>query len=442
MKTTKQKFSSQEKMNHQKRILKALRCNIVKELTGLSFRNLSVRLSDSILFQKFCGLIKIDQVLPPGKSTLEVYSKMFVSSEYRELMNQTINKASEVQIDGRTNFNLEAPLSLDEYYADGTCIEANIHFPVDWFLLRDGCRTLCKSTLIIRKLGLKHRMSPPKVFMKQMNQLCIEMTHSRRKKGSKKHRKEIYRKMKKLIKIVIEHAQRHKELLKENWESTELSRKQTEQILNRIDGILEQLPQAIYQAHERIIGERQVNSKDKILSLYESEINVIVRKKAGAEVEFGNTLMIAEQADGMVIDWEFLSEASPGDPTLMETILERSNQIHGSFPKAVVGDRGFKSKDLDDFLEEKEIYNGICPINVQEMISKFEDEKFAALQTRRSQTEARIGILRNNFFGKPMRSKGFNHRDIEIASSIFTHNLWVLARLPVKEYVVELPKAA
>jgi hypothetical protein len=76
------------------------------------------------------------------------------------------------------------------------------------------------------------------------------------------------------------------------------------------------------------------------------------------------------------------------------------------------------------------------------MISKFEDEKFAALQTRRSQTEARIGILRNNFFGKPMRSKGFNHRDIEISSSIFTHNLWVLARLPVKESIGELSKAA
>ena len=57
---------------------------------------------------------------------------------------------------------------------------------------------------------------------------------------------------------------------------TNLSRGEVAQILNRMDLILEQLPKAKKQAHERIIGERTVANGDKILSLYESDLNVIV----------------------------------------------------------------------------------------------------------------------------------------------------------------------
>jgi hypothetical protein len=35
------------------------------------------------------------------------------------------------------------------------------------------------------------------------------------------------------------------------------------------------------------------------LSLYETDTRVIVRGKAGASVEFGNTLLLAEQPDGV-----------------------------------------------------------------------------------------------------------------------------------------------
>ena len=249
--------------------------------------------------------------------------------------------------------------------------------------------------------------------------------------------------MKTLSKIVANHATKYRELLEGNWNSTKLSEKQSKQILKRIDDVLTLLPAAITQAHERIIGGRSVASKDKLLSLYESEINVIVRGKAGAEVEFGNTLMIAEQSNGIVIDWEFVKEQSPGDAVLIKDILKRSYENLEIYPEALGGDRGFNSQDLESFLEENKIFNGICPKGVLKMKSKLKDDKFVKLQTRRSQTEGRISILKNVFFGKPMRSKGFGNRHVEIASSIFAHNLWVLARMPVaRETEEELEEAA
>jgi hypothetical protein len=55
--------------------------------------------------------------------------------------------------------------------------------------------------------------------------------------------------------------------------------------------------------------------------------------------------------------------------------------------------------------------------------------KFARLQRRRAQTEARIGILKQNFLGRPMRAKGFDHRELALAWGVLAHNLWMFARL-------------
>ena len=104
MQTTDLKLSSQERMNCQKRIIKALRCNIIKELTGLSFRELSVRLSDSLLFQRFCNLLTLDKISVPSKSTLENYSKLFNKEDYRALVSLMVKKAHAIQEDGRNSF--------------------------------------------------------------------------------------------------------------------------------------------------------------------------------------------------------------------------------------------------------------------------------------------------------------------------------------------------
>ena len=84
--------------------------------------------------------------------------------------------------------DLEGPVDLEDYFVDTTCLKANIHFPVDWVLLRDGTRTLMKALTLIRREGLKVRMEPPQEFLRRINRLSMEMTHSRRKRQSQKER--------------------------------------------------------------------------------------------------------------------------------------------------------------------------------------------------------------------------------------------------------------
>jgi len=187
------------------------------------------------------------------------------------------------------------------------------------------------------------------------------------------------------------------------------------------------LSKARHQAHQRILKGQLVANEDKILSLYETDIHVIVRKKAGAEVEFGNTLLLGENSQGVIIDWEFFRESAPADSQLLPRSVGRMERAYGPQLKAVAADRGFDSQTNQTGLEEYNIYNGVCPRSPRQPKQRAQSWKFKKLQRRRAQTEGRIGILKNVFLGQPMRSKGFEHREITVTWTVLVHNLWVMA---------------
>jgi hypothetical protein len=276
-------------------------------------------------------------------------------------------------------------------------------------------------------------MEEPAVFIKRMNRLCIEMTHTPKKADCNRHRKKVLRKMDRLIGTVRAHARRYRQMLDQQWERTEWTRPEAEQVLRRLDGVLQQLPAARAQARQRILREQPVANEEKILSLYEADVRVIVRHKAGAEVEFGNTLLMAESRQGLIMDWELFQQTAPQDSRLVVERIERIEKNLKIKLKEVGADRGFDSGPNQEQLADKKIYNGICPRDPHQLQERMGSWKFAGLQRRRSQTEARIGIFLHNFLGEPLRAKGFAHRQLAVGWGVLTHNLWVLARLPQRQ---------
>ncbi len=411
--------------------VRALRCNIVRQLIGDSCRAFSVRLADSPLLQRFCGIARIDVVKVPSKSTLDRYARWAPEETVRKVVDTLSQSAAAMGKRGRQALGLARPLDLESYFLDTTCVKANIHFPVDWVLLRDAVRTLIKAIQVIRRHGLRHRMPEPGDFVRRMNRLAIQMTQAGRGKGdSKRERKRVLRSMKALVQVVRKHAGRYRRLLAERWAQTDLSWGQARQILQRIDRILGQLPAAIAQAQERILRQRQVDNAGKILSLYEPDIHVLVRGKAGHAVEFGNTLLLGELAEGLIVDWKLFQEQAPADSQLLGGTLSRFSLLFGRLPGAVVADRGFDSQANRSMLLEQGLYNAIAPKSPHRLAERMREAAFARLQRRRGQTEARVSIFKNGFLGRPMRSKGFWYRHNQVAWAVLAHNLWVLARLP------------
>jgi hypothetical protein len=416
-----------QQVRFQEHSIQALRCTIARTLLGGSFRDFAARLADSPLLQWFCQVGQLDRVKVPAKSTLQRYANWLPEEELREVINGLLRKAGAAIADGKQVLDLEAPLDLSTMFMDTTCVKANIHFPVDWVLLRDAVKSLMQSVDLIRTHGLKSRMCEPQVFITKINRLSMEMSHTRRKKNGKKERKRVLREMKRVVTVVRAHAQRYYTLLDENWQVTDWTRPQAEQVLKRIELVIEALPAAVEQAHERIIGERQVANDEKLLSLFEPDIHVIVRGKAGEEVEFGNLLVLGEQRDGLIVDWELFKEEVPADMRLVRPSVERAESALGVAIKGLVTDRGFDNKANVKWLEQRGTFAGLCPRDPRAMREAMKDEHFAQAQRRRAQTEARVAIFKNEFLGRPMRSEGFKNRALQVTWGVLTHDLWVLA---------------
>lgn len=414
-----------------RRLLTALRCTLVRMLFRLPYRRAAREFAVNYLYQKFCNLIRVERIDAPSHSTLERYEKM-VSPEILQKLVAHLNHAAALPSDvpAAQALELETPVDLRVEYVDATALKARVHYPVDWLLLRDAVRTLTLAIVQVRKRGIVSRMpKAPQDYLCVMNKLCIQMTHARRTKDAKRIRKKTLRAMKKQLRTVAELSRRHLEKLRKQGASKGLSVTTILVLEQKFTVILEQVDAIIRQAHERIIGERRVGNKDKTLSLYEPDMHVIVRGKAGAEVEFGNTLFLAEQADGLVIDWHLYEEQAPADSRMLPAHLERTENKNGIVLQSLTGDRGFDSAENAERLGN-EIQNNICPRNIERLNERLRDKKFRDHQIRRAQTEARIAIIMHGFLGNPARKWGYKNKARLCAWGILAHNLWVLARLP------------
>ena len=415
--------------------IQAYRCSLLGVLTGKSYREQSILIAESPLLQRFCMVARIDgEIKVPTKSTLQRYTQFFdenfIRNQVALLNNHAFNQSNPL--------GLSDPLDAKDIFVDATCMKAKIHFPVDWVLIKDCALTILKAILVIRKHGLKHRIKSPEAFISELNALCMSMTSLARQ--SKKKRKAAFRKLKKIAKVIRAHGTRYADLLIEyRDEKTDLSEAEAYCIVKRLGKMTALLPEAVKQAHTRIITGEKVENSDKLISVYHENINVIKRGKAGGQVEFGNTLFLAEQSDGLIVDWHLYETDVKEIQATAESVERMTEELELEID-SVTGDRGCQSKRNDKLLAEKEIYNGICPRNPLECAERMREEKFQYLQKRRGQTEGRIGIVKNTILDGSLYERKIEGKQLKIAWAILVHNLWRLARLPVAEE--ELEKAA
>jgi hypothetical protein len=408
--------------------VESVRAEVLRRLQNTpSFRSFSVSVACSTLLARFCGLLEIDGIRRSSKSTMERRSKLFSAEQWQTLNRTLLEVCGSEDLCG--DIGLAEPVAMDVCLVDTTCLEANIHFPVDWVLCRDVSMTLLKAIKLIRGAGVLCRMQcTAEQLGREMSKLCIAMTNARRGKDSRRERKRLLRAMKPLLRRIGKHARSHLDKLLAHRSGTRFSERQAARIAERVEEKLGQIELVISQAHERIIGERPVADKDKILSVHEADVHVIVRGKAGRAVEFGNTLFIAENAAGLITDWALYRERAPSEPKQLAQSLKRQNACDLDPIEAVATDRGFSSKATSSLLEDLEAYDACCPRNIQSLGERMSEERFAALQRRRASTEARIAILRNNLLGGRLRAKGYENRARAVGGAVLAHNLWMIAR--------------
>jgi len=419
----KQELTAKEIRRYTDYAIQALRSNYLRLELKTSFRQAAFLIAASEDFQRFIFAGDFISSKSPGKSKLHDFA-LIVPEDFIRKLNESLLK--EFSSDAAEQYGLCCPLESKTLWLDATCLMSNIHFPVDWVLLRDAVRSLVKAILCIRKHGLKNRIPAPASFLSQINALCMEMSNSRRRQDADKRRKDVLRRMKKVCRTVGDHGKRYRDILAARRIETDLSEKQAAQILNRLDNVLVKLPAAIEQAHRRIISGEKLDADEKTLSLYDDTASAIVRGKSGAEIEFGNELLIAEQADGFIVDWQLYEEKTADQRKLGEHLERYQPQNKGV--ETIVTDRGFDGKPNQCKLEKINLYNGMCPRSPAQMAERMKDENFQLLQHRRSQTEGRIAAIKR-FIGNKMPCRDFEDKKRHAAWAVLSHNLHLLTKL-------------
>jgi hypothetical protein len=181
----------------QERSRRALRCTILRTLLQEDYRGFSCQLAGNPLYQWFCRVDAVDRVRVPSKSEVQRFAHWLPAGQMRALIDQLLKAG----VERPRQLGLPEALDLDAYFLDSTCLKANIHFPTDWVLLRDGVRTLMKATRLIRKAGLRGRMEAPEEFLRRMNRLSVAMSQQARRAGRKPGRKRVLRQMKRLVRV-------------------------------------------------------------------------------------------------------------------------------------------------------------------------------------------------------------------------------------------------
>ena len=137
---------------------------------------------------------------------------------------------------------------------------------------------------------------------------------------------------------------------------------------------------------------------DKILSLYEADVEVLKRGKAGADVEFGNKQWLGETREGLIVDYLLLREAQ-ADTALVLPAVERLRQGMKLAVGQVWGDRGLFSAANEKGLAQRHVKSGLCPRDPAELHRRLSgDDGFRAGLKRRGGTEARIAIFKTAGF--------------------------------------------
>jgi hypothetical protein len=416
------------RLYYQNQGVEAFRCSIIREQESYSYHKLNIALASNSVFQKFTKLSNLECIKVPSRNKLHKYVNRLSCGSLQDIH----TRLNEILFKEKT-FLKDLELDAGDLYLDSTCVGAQMRYPVDWILIRDGCRTMIKAMKLIRNSGIKCRMPSLDGFMTSMNGLCIKMAAAKRTNDAQRKSKAVLREMKKLEKVIRRHSVNHYQKFSIQWAQTLYTEGRAKVILNRLGKTIDIMPKVIFQAHERIIGERQIRQANKILSLYQDDVHMVKRRKSEAHNEFGNQLLIGEQANGFIIDFHFEQEKVSNDSKMIPGLIERFENTFNQSPTSITTDRGFSSPVNSKLLESKNIYNAICPKSPIELIKKMTDETFRQKIKRRGPNEGRVGILKNNFLSGSKKAYGFDRRHKAIHWGVIIHNLTKLTKLLIEQ---------
>jgi transposase, IS5 family len=381
-----------------------VRAAIIKQMFGFTYKELAFHIIDSNSIRRFMRIGIADKGFK--KSVLNKNVKALSPQTWEAINAHVVQYADDEKIEKGRQVRI-----------DCTVVESNIHEPTDSSLLWDSVRVLtrllyrAKEDFGLRVLFQDHTTRAKRRLLGIMN--------SRRKKDRKS-------KYADLIKVTIKSigcAQSAIEAIdsvasvSHGLVALRLDLTQYSQLAARV----------VDQTQRRVLLGENVPASDKVVSLFETHTDIIVKDRR--DTFFGHKVCLTGGASNLIVDC-LIVDGNPADSSLTAQMLDRQKELYGRYPLKVALDGGFASKDNLNKAKEKQIKD-VCfakkrGLQVEDMCRS--QWVYDRLRRFRAGIESGISWVKRCFGMTRCTWKGLRSFKSYVWASIVSANLLTLAR--------------
>jgi len=395
-------------------VLRILICQVVEDK---SLRGIVVRIDDSNFLRRF---VRIDDGPMMDYTTLCNMKNRIRNDTWKAVNRRLAEYAVQSElIDG------------DRLRLDTTAVETNIHWPADSSLLWDVYRTLDRLIRQAREID-PEAVGTRRLQARRAKRLQQKISRKAANKGrSAQQLKPLYMQLIPMVEDLFGWARSvRKELAKSRRFASVMDAAKAAAIVEQIDHYIELGQRVVDQARRRVLEGERVPNEEKLFSIFEPHTELLIRGKAGKNVEFGHMIQI-QQVDGKFITDYDVFDKRPVEHGLLESVLENHKKLFGHYPDELAGDKGYyESMDAIDRLQRKVPMVSIAKKGrrTQEETEREHDLLFRIAQRFRAGVEGTIAFLKRMLRLARCFNKGWQHFVSTVGQTILAHNLLVLAR--------------
>ncbi|MES0447774.1 MAG: ISNCY family transposase [Desulfobacterales bacterium] len=381
-----------------------VRAAIVKQMLNFTYKELAFHIVDSNSLRRFMRIGIADKGFK--KSVLNKNVKALSPQTWEAINGQLVDYADEEKIEkGR------------EVRIDCTVVESNIHEPTDSSLLWDSVRVLTRLLDRAKEdFGLRISFQD---HTRRAKRRLLGIMNSR----SKKDRKSKYADLIKVTTKSIGYAQSAIEAI-DKVASISHGLVALRLDLNRYSQLAARV---VDQTQRRVLLGENVPASDKVVSLFETHTDIIVKDRR--DTFFGHKICLTGGASNMIVDC-LIVDGNPADSSLTVDMLDRQKVLYGRYPLKVALDGGFASKDNLNKAKEKQIKD-VCfakkrGLEVEDMCRS--QWVYDRLRRFRAGIESGISWVKRCFGMTRCTWKGLRSFKSYVWASIVSANLLTLAR--------------
>lgn len=200
--------------------------------------------------------------------------------------------------------------------------------------------------------------------------------------------------------------------------------------VNDLSELVEATRRIAAQTRQRLAGQTPEGSTRRV-SLHDPDARPIAKGRLGKPVEFGHKAQLADNDDGVVLDY-IVEQGNPPDAPQLAPAVQRIAKRTGHTPRTVTADRGYGEQKVDDDLNHAGVRNVVIPRKGKPGKARQALEHRRAFRRTvkwRTGVEGRISTLKRGYGWDRTRIDGTDGAKIWTGHGVLTHNLVKISAL-------------